>query len=358
MPTPRTIAIVYGARPSVIKLAPVARELQRRGAETMVVSANQQPDLLPPTERAMKLRPDVTMAHCGGGLAEATGAMLAALGRLFDDGHPDTVVVCGDTATGLAGALAGYKCGCGVAHVEAGLRTDNKRIPFPEEANRRVIDQLSDLHFAPTRRAFGALEREGFAASTWLTGNTAVDALQWARAEYGYRYPTDDAPVVVTLHRRENWPRLSAIAAALAAVAAATPTRRFLWPAHPGPAVQAAARSIHARNFTVTAPMGYDAFLPVLLAAPLVITDSGGIQEECACAGVPCLVVRPNTERPEAVEAGVSRLVEPEQLAAVANDLLCHADALAAMRHPCTAYGDGHAAERMADVLMSREGVA
>ena len=356
MPTPKNIAVVYGTRPSVIKLAPVVRALRARGAETLVVSTNQQPDLLPAAERAMKLLPDVTLAPRAGGLGEATGALVAALAALFADAAPEAVVVVGDTATGLAGALAGFMAGARVAHVEAGLRTDDLRLPFPEEANRRVIDQLADWHFAPTPRAVRALDNEGKAGSTWLTGNTAVDALQWARAEYGMDGARDPAaPVLITLHRRENWPRLPAITGALADLAHNFPGRQFIWPAHPGPAVQAAARQLRAPNARVCAALPYDQFLPLLLAAPLVITDSGGVQEECACAGVPCLVVRPNTERPEAVDAGVSRLVEPGELCAVASELLKNPIALADMAHPCNAYGDGRAAERIAAILTDNE---
>lgn len=241
------------------------------------------------------------------------------------------VVVQGDTSSALAGALAGFYTGRAVAHVEAGLRTSTKGVPFPEEMNRRLIGQIADLSFAPTAGALENLRREGLKG--FLTGNTVIDAL----TEVAGGVPRAEH-VLVTVHRRENWPFMATICDAL---------KRLPWPvvfpAHPNPAVRDVARS--ALGDAVVEPPDYRAFVRLLASAALVVTDSGGIQEEASALGIPIVVLRDESERPEA--GGVCVGADADRIVTA-----CHG--LYGTRPvPVTAFGDGHAAARILDVIES-----
>jgi UDP-N-acetylglucosamine 2-epimerase len=278
-------------------------------------------------------------------MTESVGAVLAR--------EPyDAVIVVGDTVSGLAGALAGAYQDVPVAHVEAGLRTHGRE-PWPEEMTRKAIDAVAHWHFAPTLRARANLLRENVCHERiYLTGNTVVDSLKRLGVQ---RKRFSDRTVLVTLHRRENWDTMNLRAAVVRKLAEQHPAVWFIWPVHPNQIVFNAATT-HcggAANINLCDPMAYDEFLDCLASATLVITDSGGVQEEAAVLGVPTLVVRQNTERPEAIEAGVSRLLVDGNLFDSAHDLLSHPDQLEAMNRPSDCFGDGLAGERIADILLT-----
>jgi UDP-N-acetylglucosamine 2-epimerase (non-hydrolysing) len=265
------------------------------------------------------------------------------------------VLVQGDTTTAMATALASFHLGIPVGHVEAGLRTGDLSRPFPEEANRRIIDVVSAAHFAPTSLARDSLRAEGADPETvYLTGNTIVDALESVVAGLG---PPDHADeVLVTLHRRESFGApLAGMLDAVCTLAASFPATRFVLPVHPNPSVST---PVHAAlggidNVTLCDPLDYRSLIEQLRRSRLVLTDSGGIQEEAPAFRVPVLVLRELTERPEGIEAGVARLVgvDPERIVATATEVLAlaHVDE---PRHIVTnPYGDGHAAERIVAIL-------
>jgi len=285
---------------------------------------------------------------------------LPGLAGLVADDRPDAVVVQGDTTTAFAGALAGFYAGVPVVHVEAGLRTGDPRAPFPEEINRRLITQLTDLHLVPTPVNRANLEAEGVDASRIvITGNTVIDALLWtvARgADYGdprlAGLDTDPRQVlVVTAHRRESWgTSMEAIGLAVADLARAEPDLLIVFPIHPNPVVREAIVPAvdDLDNVIMLEPLGYGAFAALLRRAHIVLTDSGGIQEEGPSLGKPVLVMRDTTERPEAVEAGTVRLVGTGRATIVASvlELLRDEGAYRAMARAVNPYGDGRAAER------------
>jgi UDP-N-acetylglucosamine 2-epimerase (non-hydrolysing) len=279
--------------------------------------------------------------------------------------RPDMLVVQGDTTSAFAAALAAYYAGVPVAHIEAGLRTYDPWEPFPEEFNRRAIAVVAALHFAPTPLARENLIREGVPRErVFTTGNTGIDALMNLLKSSGIDPYEPQAikeretsnTVVITLHRRENQANLAAIFSALRRLAEAFPRHRFLYPVHPTPAIRREAiRELKSMpNFFLLPPVPYRRFVTkILFPATLVITDSGGIQEEAAHLGIPTLVLRKKTERPEGVTAGVATLVgsDAEKIFSVAHNILSEPAAWKKMARPCVLYGDGHATERIVTVI-------
>ena len=268
------------------------------------------------------------------------------------------MVVQGDTTTTLTGALSAFYAGIPVAHVEAGLRSGDPARPFPEEVNRRMVSQLATLHFAPTERSAAALRAEGIAAAVvHVTGNTVVDALQATRANGVPRWPVTDGRrlILVTGHRRESFGEgFQRICKALDRVARRADVE-IVYPVHLNPHVY---QPVHAilggrDNIRLVEPMGYLPFVGLMEASWIILTDSGGIQEEAPTLGKPVLVLRDVTERPEAVEAGVARLVgsEVEGIVEAVRELLEDPDAYARMSQAGNPFGDGRAAEKIADIL-------
>jgi UDP-N-acetylglucosamine 2-epimerase len=346
--------VVIGTRPSAVKLAPVVHALESRGAVADVCLTGQQSEMLDCCLESLLLVPTHRfLGFNGAPLAYRLGDMVRRLSEILEGYSYDGVVVVGDTVSGMAGALAGAFSDIPVAHVEAGLRT-REREPWPEEMTRRAIDSIATWHFAPTAIAEDNLLAERIdPGGTWFVGNTVVDSLR----DLGiHRHRSALETILVTIHRRENWDHLPVIAAFISELAARFPFQ-FAWPVHPNPtiaeAVQEACR--FNSNVTLSPPLPYDRFMTQLAAAHLVITDSGGIQEEAAVLGVPTLVIRKNTERPEALMAGVSRLVGPVEFFKVAQALLKDAKQLTAMECTTTEFGDGHAGERIADILLTGE---
>jgi UDP-N-acetylglucosamine 2-epimerase (non-hydrolysing) len=364
------IAVVAGTRPEAIKLAPVVRALRTRaGVETLFVSTGQHREMLGQVLDAFGLAPDVDLEvmRAGQDLHDVTVATLQRLKPVLREWRPGWVVVQGDTTTALAAALGAFYERVPVAHVEAGLRTNDRYRPFPEELNRRLVDQLASALFAPTALAREALLREGFPEGRILvTGNTVVDAIHHLRATRGARrreaagLDLDAIPgrvVLVTSHRRESFGEgLAAICRALVRIADRAPDVTVIYPVHLNPHVDGPVRAAlggHPR-IALLPPVSYDELVALLERAHLVLTDSGGIQEEAPSFRRPVLVLREVTERPEGVAAGVAAVVGTGEERIVAETLRLLEDraAYARMAAGANPYGDGHAAERIVDALL------
>ncbi len=364
------VVVVLGTRPEAIKLLPVIRALERsEQLAPIVVTTGQHPELAREVLALGGVRADheLDVMRAGASLDELTARLLGGLGPVLEPlaGEVAGLLVQGDTTTALVGALSAFYHGIPVGHVEAGLRTDDPVDPFPEEMNRRLVSRLASLHFAATPRARANLLAEGIrSARVLVTGNTVIDALQWAAtlAVPWRDHALDDLDtdprrvMVVTAHRRESWGEgIAHIADAVARVARDHADVRVVWSLHPNPAVRAEVvpRVEELANVTLTEPLEYAEFARLLGRAWLVCTDSGGVQEEAPALGVPVLVTRETTERPEAVEAGVARLVgtDPARIVAEATRLLDDPAAHAAMATVANPFGDGHAAARIVAAL-------
>jgi UDP-N-acetylglucosamine 2-epimerase (non-hydrolysing) len=361
------IAAIIGTRPEAIKLAPVvlAAHAQPDLYEVCVIRTGQHRELVDDVMEEFGLRADVDLdlMRTGQALPYVMARSVEGLAAVLPRVAPDWVLVQGDTTSTFAGALAAFYAGIAVGHVEAGLRTGDRRSPFPEEANRLLTTRLADLHLAPTVRARANLLREAVRAEEIVvTGNTIVDAL---RHTLGRPHPQDCVPpgdaapyVLVTAHRRENHgPGLERICDALEAIVADRNIR--LWvPMHPHPAVrEVLERRLGPRSrILLTPPLRYGQFVHALFGATFVITDSGGVQEECAALGKPVLVMRDHTERSEAVDAGVARLVGTDAAAIVAAavDLLEGGSVFRRMSRATNVFGDGRAAARILQALQRR----
>lgn len=348
-------------------MAPVIAALTRRDeVEVITLVTGQHREQLRDSLRSFGLTADADLDVMSERqtLPELIGKITPAAAASLRELRADYVLVHGDTTTTFAVALAAYLQGVRVAHVEAGLRSFDLAQPFPEEANRRLTDVITDLDLPPTPLAKGNLLREGKSEDLMVvTGNTAVDAIQVEReravlpaALRGRRL------VAVTMHRRENLPVMAGLAAALAAAADAHPDVTFVYPVHLNPAVREAVlpHLSGVPNFVVTDPYDYSTMVALLDASELVVTDSGGIQEEGAALGVPVAVLRNVTERPEGVDAGVLRLLgnDPAEVEADLLEMLADPAGLAAMRLAPNPYGDGHAGERVAQAVSWRFGLA
>lgn len=356
---PLKILAVYGTRPEAIKMAPVIEALRRRpeAFEVTVCATGQHREMLDQVQELFGLRPDLDLGlmrpdQTLNGLA--AGALSAMDGVLVER-DPDWLLVQGDTTTAMTAALAAFHRGVRVGHVEAGLRTGDLQRPFPEEANRRIIDLFAAALFAPTERAGAVLRGEGICPErVHVVGNTVIDALLRLAPE------TDDSTerpeVLVTLHRRESFGApLRDILAALRRLAERFPEVLWVYPVHPNPNVRGPAFEILSGlpNFELSEPLDYRELVRRLARCRFALTDSGGIQEEAPTFGKPVLVLRETTERPEGVDAGVARLVgvDGERIFEEASRLLSSEDAWRSMARAVNPYGDGHASERIAAIL-------
>jgi UDP-N-acetylglucosamine 2-epimerase len=364
------IAVVAGTRPEAIKLAPVVRALRARASvETLLVSTGQHREMLRQVLAAFDLAPDLDLEvmRPGQDLHDVTVATLVRLKPVLRELGPAWVVVQGDTTTAMAAALGAFYERIPVAHVEAGLRTHDRYRPFPEELNRRIVDQLSAALFAPTPLAREALLREGFPDGRILvTGNTVVDAIRYLRAAGGERpreaggLALDAIPgrvVLVTSHRRESFGEgLAAICRALVRIAERAPDVTIVYPVHLNPNVDGPVRAALAGHprIVLLPPVSYVELVALLERAHLVLTDSGGIQEEAPSFRRPVLVMRDVTERPEGVAAGVAAVVGTGEERIVDETLRLLEDpaAYARMASGASPYGDGHAAERIVTALL------
>lgn len=364
----KRVLVIVGTRPEAIKLAPVLHTLrQYEAAEVTLCATGQHREMLADALATFDLEADVNLDVMAPGQhpSETLGRMLLKLHPLMADLQPHVVVVQGDTMSVQAGAMAGFLHRIPVAHVEAGLRTRDKLAPFPEEVNRRVTGVVADLHFAPTQQARDNLLREAIPPSAvHVTGNTVVDALLWMRDRVnGHALPAALDPqgrrlVLVTAHRRENLgPPLRELCRAVHVLAQRHDDTQFVYPVHPNPQVQATARELLADcpRVSLVDPVTYPQLVALLDRATLVLTDSGGVQEEAATLGRPTLIVRDKTERPELVQAGVAAVVgtSADRIIQTADRLLSDADAHDQMARPVQVVGDGHASQRIAEVLIT-----
>jgi UDP-N-acetylglucosamine 2-epimerase (non-hydrolysing) len=359
----RIVGIVSGTRPEIIKLAPVYHALRRHEELCVLwVHTGQHGDMAADMHRCFGIEPDVQLARKGASLEEFSVDCRSQLDALMAKQRWDLCIVQGDTESAFLGALAAFYRRVPVGHVEAGLRTYNLERPFPEEGLRQMISRITNMHWAPTERARAALLREGIEPEKiQLTGNTVVDAQQWVCGKFGIRREADSAGghILVTAHRRENWgEEMEQTFHAVADIARAHPERRVLFPVHLNPVVQRPAHAIlqGLANVKLTAPLDYLGMQQALVNAALLLTDSGGLQEEAPTFGVPTLVLRHETERPEAVEAGCARLVGPRREAIVraAERVLTDPAAADAMRKVANPFGDGQASRRIAQAVMAR----
>lgn len=391
------VMTIFGTRPEAIKLAPVVRELERQAERfdlhSVVCVTAQHREMLDQVLRIFQVTPDVDLdlMRPGQTPSQLAARVLTTLEPVLLAERPDWVLVQGDTTTVMAAAIAAHHLRIRVGHVEAGLRTGDRLNPFPEEMNRLIADHVSDLHFAATERARQNLRREGIREdSIRVTGNTVVDALLWAARQpptaevlalldqlgvtgdphgptHGRANGTvsnggvspEHAPalILVTAHRRESFGRpMRDICRALRELALRRDDVRIAFPVHLNPNVQAPVRELLGGlpRVTLLPPLDYLALVHVMRRSTLVLTDSGGIQEEAPSLGVPVLVLREVTERPEAVEAGAARVVgtSPERILCEAERLLDDPAAHAAMARVVNPYGDGHAAERIVAALV------
>ena len=362
------IVVAFGTRPEANKMAPVVRALQLdERLEVLTLVSGQHRRQLDDSLATFGITADADLDVMTErqSLPELVGRIAPAAARALTDLKADYVLVHGDTTTTFVVALAAFLSGVRVAHVEAGLRSFDLTQPFPEEANRRLTDVLTDMDLPPTALAKRNLLAEGKDdAKMVVTGNTAVDAIlvERARALLPNDLPTTERLVLVTMHRRENLPVMSGLARSLAAVARQRPELTFVYPVHLNPAVREAVRPVleGVPNFVLRDPYDYSSMVALLDAAELVITDSGGIQEEGAALGRPVAVLRNVTERPEGVEAGVLKLLgnDPETVERELLALLADEAQLARMRLAPNPYGDGHASARIAAAVAWRFGLA
>lgn len=369
----RPVLVVLGTRPEVIKLAPVVRALEERDLPTVLLSTGQHREMLEQTLQAFDLQPDydLQVMRENQGLASLSARILEAADERIEALDPSWVVVQGDTTTVAMVALAAFYRKVPVAHVEAGLRTHEKFDPFPEEINRTLLAPLADLHFAPTEEARVNLLREGIGGDrVHMVGNTVIDALRlmqkkvetMASRQFGLDLDESRRLVLVTGHRRENFGEgLRRTFRGLRELA-----ERFqdeievLYPVHLNPNVRKEAFEIlqGAENVRLINPLGYAAFVKAMTSAALIVTDSGGIQEEAAALGIPVLVTRETSERREAIEAGVAELVgtDPRRLVEAASKLLTDPVAHAARAVSSDVFGDGCSGVRIAGILAARTG--
>jgi UDP-N-acetylglucosamine 2-epimerase (non-hydrolysing) len=365
----KRVLFIFGTRPEAIKLCPLARRLQRRPKHFKVgvcVTA-QHRDMLDQVLEAFGVAPDydLDLMQPGQTLSALTGRILAAVDPVLESFRPDLVVVQGDTTTTLGGALAAFYRRIPVAHVEAGLRTGDLAQPFPEEMNRVLTSRMASLHFAPTARARAALLAEDVPCERiFVTGNTGIDAVVFVRDALDRgELPTPEWPwldpakrlVVVTSHRRENFGLGFARCMRALAELAARGDVQIAYPVHRNPNVAGPAHAIlgKTRGVVLLDPLPYVPFVDLMRRSYLIVTDSGGIQEEAPSLAKPVLVMREKTERPEAVEAGTVKLVGTDGTSIVreAAALLDDEEAYTAMTRLHNPYGDGHACERIERIL-------
>ena len=353
---------VFGTRPEAIKMCPLVKALEADDAiESIVCATGQHREMLQQAMAMFDVKADVNLdiMQPGQTLAGITARVLEGMAQTLMAQKPDIVLVHGDTTTSFAAGLAAFYAQTPVGHVEAGLRTDTINSPFPEELNRRLTGRIAKLHFAPTERAVQNLAREGVLEHVWMTGNTAIDALRYT-VEPGYAFHEPalqglDATkrlVLLTSHRRENWGKpLEDICAAVLTLCSTYPDIQVVYPVHPNPIVRDV---VHARlgghpQILLIDPLDVRDMHNLMARAYLVLTDSGGLQEEAPALGAPVIVLRTETERPEAVESGTAVLagVKREDIERIASHLLSDDAAHDAMRKQVSPYGDGHASERI-----------
>lgn len=375
-----TILLCMGTRPEIIKMAPVYYALKQNGLEPLLLHTGQHEDMADPMYRFFKILPDFSLPlqRTSDALHHLSAMLLEKLGAAFEAVRPGAVLVHGDTASAAMAALGAFYQHIPVGHVEAGLRSHNPYNPFPEEKNRELIGRLADWHFAPTENARLNLLRENINESRiHMVGNTIVDAVRLATSDKELLANPDELSgaqlrglrhvlpgrrlVFITAHRRENLGRpLMSISTTVRQLLLADEDLVIVWPVHSNPKIRATVDEVFtdlpdeiSERIFLTRPLNYSTTLQLLRQSWLVLTDSGGIQEEAACLQVPVLILRETTERPELVASGGGRLIGTEGAAIVSavDELRADDKAYAAMRAAPNPFGDGFAAERIKDIL-------
>lgn len=360
-----TVACIFGTRPDAVKMAPLVKELLRypERIRTVAISTGQHREMLDQVLSVFNLKPDYDLGLMkpGQSLSELTSRALMALEPVLEKEKPKLVIAQGDTTTTFAASLAAFYVQADFGHVEAGLRTDDKFDPFPEEMNRRLTTRLTNFHYAPTELSRENLLREGIAPDTIrVTGNTVVDALHTvSQLAYTFDDPTLAAFVarpgrliLVTAHRRENWgERMASACRAIRRLVEQFPDVRVVFPMHRNPIVREVVMPLLANHdrILLTEPLDYFPFVHVMKASHFLLTDSGGAQEEAPGLGKPVLILRLTTERPEGVHSGNAKLVGTDEAVVfdTASELLANEAAYAAMARAASPYGDGDAARRI-----------
>lgn len=364
------VCVIVGTRPEVIKMAPVIHALRAMPGqfETVIVTTAQHREMLAQAMETFGIVPHVDLALMSTrqALADFTSRALLALSSCFTELKPDVVLVQGDTTTVMAASLAAHYLGIPIGHVEAGLRSGNLRNPFPEELNRRLASAVADLHFAPTEQARANLLREGVQPDQiFVTGNTIVDALEQIPPRERFacdvlnHLPWHERVVLTTVHRRESIGEpLQQICTALCELTERYSDLHLLFPVHLNPRVREIVvdELSHGQRIHLVDPLGYADLLEAIRRSRFVMTDSGGIQEECPSLRKPVLILRKNTERPEVVTSGFGRVVGTDRATIVeaASALLEDVDLQRRMTSGTNPFGDGHAAQRIVEVLASR----
>lgn len=365
------VVTIVGTRPEVIKMAPVVLKLERRGSEFdhLLVTTSQHREMLFPALAMFGMKPDVDLdlMQENQTLGSFASRSLSALSNLFAELKPQMILIQGDTTTVMTAALAAFYLGVGVGHVEAGLRSFQRRNPFPEEINRRIAGCVADLHFAPTERARDNLLREGVSAGDiFVTGNTIVDALQsipplqiFDEPRLGSIDYEGSRVLLVTAHRRENHgPKLKSICTALKILVSSFDHLEIVFPVHLNPNVRGMVYDELGQTpgIHLTDPVSYRDLLGIMSRCYLILTDSGGIQEEAVSFHKPVLVLRELTERPEVVEVGAGKVigVRTENIIDEVSDLLTNQQRYRQMSTARNPFGDGHAAQRIVDILAER----
>ena len=361
------ILSVFGTRPEAIKLAPVILELRKhtRDVENLVCVTAQHREMLDQVLAWFEITPDYdfNLMQPDQGLAQFASRALVAITEVLEHVQPDVVLVQGDTTTVMMAALAAFYKRIPVGHVEAGLRTRDRYNPFPEEINRRVTGVLATYHFAPTEQAAAALRAEQVPEDAiYVTGNTVIDALlmtvsRHINLDLGFNWDNRRL-ILVTAHRRESFGApFESLCLALRDLAERNPDVEIVYPVHLNPNVREPVWRILSgqERIHLIEPLRYEQFAHLMREAHLILTDSGGIQEEAPVLGKPTLVMRNATERPEAIEAGTARLVSTsrERIVAETERLLCDADAYRAMALAGSPFGDGKAAQRIVSILLN-----
>jgi len=372
----RKVSIIFGTRPEAIKLCPLVLEFRKHTAFAIeVCSTGQHREMLDQVLDVFGVTPDVDLQlmRPDQTLAGLTARAIESISSYLGSAKPDLVIVQGDTTTAFVGALAAFYERIPVGHVEAGLRTGNKYSPFPEEINRRLVSHIADYNFAPTQNSRGNLLREGVPADTiFVTGNTVIDALHMAAEKVKANPPeiaglpldiiqrADDRPLVlITGHRRENFgDGFDNICRAIKELALGFPQVAFVYPVHMNPNVRQPVFQMLAGldNVFLIEPLSYLPFVALMNRSTIVLTDSGGVQEEAPGLGKPVLVMRDTTERPEAVDAGTVKLVgtDASMIVKEVSTLLTDRLAYEAMAHAVNPYGDGRACERIAGICVTQ----
>ena len=362
------IMSVFGTRPEAIKMCPLVQELATRDEiESICCVTAQHREMLDSVLEVFDLKPhwDLDIMTPRQTLSTITSKCLVGMDEAIDTLKPDMILVHGDTSTTFAGALSAFYHKVPVGHVEAGLRTYDKYSPYPEEMNRKLVTAMADLYFCPTVNNRDNLAKEGVTEGVFITGNTVIDALK-TTVRKDYTFTTEglnDLPfgskkiILVTCHRRENYGQpMEDIMSALAEIAKTHDDVELVYPVHLSPVVQECAhRHLDGiANVHLIAPLAADEMHNLMDRCYMVLTDSGGLQEEAPALGKPVLVLRRETERPEAVEAGTVKLagVDRDTIVSMAHELITDPDAYAAMAHAANPYGDGFACKRITDAIL------